>query len=395
VDDQTARLAAAQRLLSTRAAAVKARSKNAWMATLDLPAPAFRKRQSVEFDNLIKLPLGTFSYGPGRLAPALAPNRARQVGPKAWATTVTGTYTLAGFDRAPQHFDATYTVVRRPGGWRLADDTDGATPRQLWDLPGLKVLRGRSGIVIGDAPLARMQAYRVMTDSAVARVSGVWGRDWGSKVVVVTPSTKGEFASLLSRPADKGLDQVAGITQGVIEPGRRAQGDRVVINPKTFTALESRGRQVVITHEVTHVAARSSTTSPAPIWLTEGMADYIAYSGLDLPPERLAGGLLALVRAGKGPTQLPTEADFDPSRTVIGTSYSAAWLAVSQLVDRYGRARVIAFYREIASGRTTGSVVHIDPEATTASTFRTSFGVTQEQFVDGWRRYLRSLANRR
>src|SRR5450631_2189353 len=37
VDGQTARLAAAQDLLSARAAAVKARSKSSWMATVDLP----------------------------------------------------------------------------------------------------------------------------------------------------------------------------------------------------------------------------------------------------------------------------------------------------------------------------------------------------------------------
>jgi len=250
-------------------------------------------------------------------------------------------------------------------------------------------------MVIGNAAEARMRSYRVTADTAVHRVSGAWGRDWSSHVVVVTPSTKGEFARLLSRSADKGLDQVAAITQGVIEPGRRAQGDRVVINPRAFTALESRGRQVVITHEVTHVAVRSSTTSPAPIWLTEGMADYVGYSGLHLPPERLASELLSLVRAGKGPTGLPTEADFDPSRSVIATSYSASWLAVSYLVNHYGRARVVAFYRAVASDTSTGSVVQVDPGAAAASTFPSSFGVTQAQFVAGWRSYLRTLANAR
>jgi hypothetical protein len=212
-------------------------------------------------------------------------------------------------------------------------------------------------------------------------------------VVIVTPSTKGEFARLLSRPADRGLDQVAAITQGVIEPGRRAQGDRVVINPSAFTALQPSGRRVVMTHELTHVAARSSTTSPVPIWLTEGMADYIGYSGLDLPPERVASQLLARVRAGKGPTRLPTEVDFDPSRTKIGPSYSAAWLAVSRLVTLYGQARVVAFYRAVASSATTGSVVRLDPAERVALVFPTSFGVTEVRFVQGWKRYLRSLAH--
>lgn len=392
VDEQEGRLAAVQALLSARAAAVKSRSKSSWMATVDLPGSAFRARQSVAFDNLLKLPLGHFSYGTAQLAPALTPTRASQVGPRAWAATVSGTYALAGFDRTPQSFDATYTVVKRPGGWRIADDTDGATSLQMWDLPGLKVLRGRSGIVIGNAPRTRMQEYRTIADSAVRRVSGLWGTDWNSHVVLLTPSTTDEFARLLSRTSADGLDQVAAITQGVIERGQRAQRDRVVINPKAFTSLQPLGRRVVITHELTHVATRSSTTGPVPIWLTEGMADYVGYSGLDLRRGRVASELLALVRVGKGPKALPTEADFDPSRTKIAPAYSASWLAVSRLVDLYGKARVVAFYRAVASSRTVGGKAQANSDSAAQLAFPRRFGVTEAQFVGGWQRYLRALA---
>jgi hypothetical protein len=392
VDGQAGRLAAVQALLSARAAAVKSRSKSSWMATVDIPGTAFRGRQSVVFDNLLKLPLGQFTYGTAHLAPALTAGRARQVGPKAWAATVEGAYTLVGFDRTSQSFEATYTLVRRPGGWRIADDTDGATSLQLWDLPGMTVLRGKSGIVVGNAPQARMQEYSTIADSAVRRVNGLWGTDWNSHVVIVTPSTTDQFARLLSRTSDDGLDQVAAITQGVIEPGQRAQGDRVVINPKAFTSLQPLGRRVVITHELTHVATRSSTTSPVPIWLTEGMADYVGYSGLDLRRGRVASELLALVRAGKGPKTLPTDVDFDPSRSKIAPSYSASWLAVSRLVDLYGQARVVAFYRAVASAPAGGGTAQPDPESAARLTFPHSFGVTEAQFVGGWRRYLQTLA---
>jgi hypothetical protein len=210
-------------------------------------------------------------------------------------------------------------------------------------------------------------------------------------VVIVTPSTNSEFARLLMRSTDKGLDQVAAITQGVIEPGRQAQGDRVVINPRAFTTLQPLGRRVVITHELTHIAARSSTTSPTPIWLTEGMADYVGYSGLGLSRERVASELLALVRAGKGPRALPTDADFDPSKGKIAPSYSGSWLAVSRLVDLYGQARVVAFYRAVGTAPA-GGADQPDPEAAAAAAFPRSFGVTQAQFVDRWVRYLRTLS---
>jgi hypothetical protein len=390
VDGQAADLAAAQGLLSARAAAVKSRNKRSWMATVD--GPAFRGRQAVVFDNLMKLPLGQFSYGTVRMAPALAASRASEAETEAWAVSVTGAYSLAGFDRAPQAFDATYTLVRRAGGWRISADTDGVTPLQMWDLPGLRVLKGTSGIVIGNAPYARMREYRTIADSAVRRVTRFWGKDWSSHVVILTPSTSKQFASLLSRSTDDGLDQVAAITQGVIEPGRRAQGDRVVINPDAFTSLQPVGRRVVITHELTHVAARSSTTSPAPIWLTEGMADYIGYSGLNLSRGRVASELVAQVRAGKVPSTLPTNADFDPSRTKIAPSYSSAWLAVTRLVDLFGQAKTIAFYRAVASTTATSPETKVDPETVAARAFPASFGVTQADFLVGWRSYLRTLA---
>jgi hypothetical protein len=390
VDAHNARRTAAQDLLSARAAAVKARSKSAWMATVDLQDSAFRGRQSVAFDNLMKLPLGEFSYGTVGSAPALAAARAQQVGPGAWSATVTGTYSLAGFDRAPRSFEATYTLVRRAGGWRIAGDTDGATAVQLWDLPGLRVLRGQWVIVIGNAPEARMRDYSAIADSAVRRVIGVWGTNWNTHVVIVTPSTTEEFANLLLRSPYDGLDQVAAITEGMIDPGQRAQGDRVVINPKAFTALPPIGRQVVITHELTHVATRSSTTQPVSTWVSEGMADYVGYSGLDLSRELVASELLTLVRAGKGPKALPSATDFDPAVSEIAPSYSASWLAVSRLVDLYGQAKVVGFYRAIAGGPTVGQ---LDLDAVAARAFPRSFGVTEAQFVDGWRGYLQTLAH--
>ena len=95
------------------------------------------------------------------------------------------------------------------------------------------------------------------------------------------------------------------------------------------------------------------------------------------------------MRAGKGPTELPRDIDFDPAQSKIAPSYSASWLAVSRLVDLFGRARVIAFYRLVASAPTVGQT---DPDVTASSAFPRSFGVTEAQFVQGWKRYLGTLA---
>ena len=106
----------------------------------------------------------------------------------------------------------------------------------------------------------------------------------------------------------------------------------------------------------------------------------------------MASDLLASVRAGKGPTALPTDRDFDPTRTTIAPSYSESWLAVSRLVDLYGQAKVVAFYRVVASAPSTDGVAP-DPDAAAASAFPHSFGVTEARFVIGWRHYLSTLAH--
>ena len=104
-----------------------------------------------------------------------------------------------------------------------------------------------------------------------------------------------------------------------------------------------------------------------------------------------SGGGATAGCAGKGPTALPTDRDFDPTRTTIAPSYSESWLAVSRLVDLYGQARVVAFYRAVGTAPADGAD-QPDPEATAAAAFPHSFGVTQAQFVDRWVLYLRTLS---
>lgn len=369
----SAQLSAAGLVLQARSRAVHDRDKAAWMATVADPTSSFGVRQSLVFDNLMRLPVEGFTYDVPTPGPALTAPRARALGPRAFVGQSQGHYSLAGFDRSPRTFTTAFTFVPGAGGWRIAADGDGVTTSQVWDLPGMRVVHGRTSIVVGNDAPARMRSYRDDADAGVARVSAVWGRRWSSHVVLVTPATVAQFAALLGRTGDTGLDQVAAITIGSTLAGTSAGGDRVVVNPDTFADLQPAGRQVVVTHELTHVAVRSSTTRATPLWLSEGLADYVGYLGLDLPRTRVAAPLLARVRAGTAPRRLPTDADFDPAHARIAPAYAAAWLACSRLADRYGQARLVAFYRAVA-GATSGvtSPAATTPSATTPATAATS-----------------------
>ena len=390
VDPEAARVEALTHLLDERAAAVLAHDRARFAATLDDPGSGFGLRQLQAFDNLVRLPLGAFAYGTPEAAPALSTDRATEVGPDAWVARVEGRYTLKGWDRRPRTYETHLTVVHRPDGWRLADDSDGGTQAQLWDLPDLKVVSSRRTLVVASGTVRGVDGYLRLGDRAVRAVEQVWTRPWGSRLVVVVPATAAEMADQLGQSADS-VEQVAAVTDGALDSDGRAGADRIVVNPQAFARLQATGQQVVLTHETTHVAVRASTTRPVPLWLSEGLADYVGYRAVDLPRSTIAASLLERVRQGNGPRALPTERDFDPSTSTIAPSYNAAWLAVCRIVDQHGEKALVRFYLSAAS-RPSASAPPGDPEQNTRKALAAVLGTTEAAFTRGWLSYLRGLA---
>lgn len=390
-DPSTAREDALSALLSARAAAVRAHDRAAFAATLDDPKSGFGLRQLAQYDALAKLPLGSFAYGTPEPAPELGADRVAQLGPQAWVSRVAGHYSLAGYDTTTREFESYFTVVRRDSGWRLADDTDGGTQVQAWDLPAFTVVRSSTTLVMGSGPASRLRPYLALGTLAVRRVDAVWTAPWNSRLVLVVPRTAGQMAEQVGQDKDS-VAQVAAVTDGPFDAGGRAGADRVVVNPGAFATLESRGQQVVVTHEATHVAIRATTDRPVPLWLSEGMADYVGYRDVGATRRQVAAALLAKVRAGKGPKALPAAGDFDPARTTIAPSYNAAWLAVNRIVDRYGRKALVRYYLAVATKPSGSTSAAPDPDAAAAAAFRSVLGTTQAAFTKEWLAYLRTLA---
>jgi hypothetical protein len=389
-DPQLLRDEAVSALLAARADALKRRDRAAFTATLDDPSSGFGLRQLAQFDAIAQLPLATFGYGTPEPAPALGPERAAQVGPEAFVTRVQGRYSLAGYDRAQREFESYFTFVHRSGRWLLADDSDGGTQPQLWDIPSFTVVRSPTTLVVGSGPASRLRPFLQLGDTAVTRVKAVWTPRWSASLVLVVPASAGQMAEQVGQePAQ--VKQVAAVTDGPFDAQGRAGADRVVVNPEAFATLQPRGRQVVVTHEATHVAIRATTNRPVPLWLSEGMADYVGYRDLGVGPEVVASALLDRVRAGKVPTTLPVAADFDPTRTTIAPSYNAAWLAVRRIEQRHGREALVRFYVAAATSPDPSGPAG-DPEARTRAAFASVLGTSEAAFTRDWVRYLRALA---
>ncbi|HVE74889.1 MAG TPA: hypothetical protein VNA30_07390 [Mycobacteriales bacterium] len=393
VDDPTkVRSLAVTDLLGARGSAVVARDRAAFLATVDPGAASFRTRQGRLFDALMQVPVERWSY-------ELIATRERAADPELdrrypdgwWAPDVRLRYALTGFDAKPTSEDQYLTFVRRGSAWYVGADDDFAargldTARGLWDSGAIISKRGRHTLVLGH-PGAEATMTRVAraVEDAIPRVSGLWRQPWAGKVVVLVPRDESELTSLVGSPQD--LSQIAAVAtaQHAPAPGDAAVGDRILINPGPFARLGPVGRRVVLTHEVTHVATRSATGSAAPSWLVEGFADYVGYSGLDVPLRLAAAQVRAAVRAGRVPTALPGDGAFDGGQVDLAASYEQAWLAVRLLARTYGNASVVRFYRAAAQ------VSSSRRDAAVAAAFRETFGSDFEHFVARWVAELRLL----
>ncbi len=384
---------AVRRLLSDRAQAVRRRDRAAFLALLD-PAPAaapFRASQAVVFDALADVPLASWAY-------SLDPSRERVPnarvdalrGPDWWAPDVVLRYAIKGFDARPTRAEQYFTFVPRDGRWFLASDSDfkevgeSSTPG-IWDGGAVVVVRGRSSLVLGHPSSGGMlRQIADAVDAAVPRVTAVFGTGWSQRVVVLVPDTSAELAELLDTRSD--FTQIAAVATAELEDSAeyRPVGNRIIVNPPNFAKLGSIGRRVVLTHEVTHVATRAASGPFVPTWLAEGFADYVGYQGVDLPLSVSARELRTAVRAGRLPSVLPTDSDFEATNKELSQVYEQAWLAIVRLAEVHGRGKVLAFYRDLGAERSG------DREAVIEADFRKAFGRSTAAFTKDWIASLRS-----
>ncbi|PWJ49882.1 hypothetical protein SAMN06264364_12448 [Quadrisphaera granulorum] len=391
---------AVQALLDARAAALLARDGAGWRAAVagddSVNGPgvaalaAYRERTRVTFDRLEPVPLGTWHWEVTGSGPALSAERAQQLPAGSWVARTTLVWSVAGAGDDPVRRQQDLTVVPRDGGWAVADDADGETVPDLWDLGAVRVVTSERAVVIGTAERSELDKVARLATTSARSVDAVWGTAWPRATVVEVPADQQQMARLLGRDDDAGLEQIAAVTTGELVGGRGAtRGDHVVVNPRGFGQLAALGQEVVLTHELTHVATRSGATRAVPLWLSEGFADWVGYRGTRLSRQDVAADLLTQVRAGRPPRALPTSDDFDPTKTSdVGPAYSSAWLAVEALAQRYGDDRVVALYRTASrEGAATD-----DPDAALDASLASVLG-TDRAGVDAlWRAEIAQLA---
>lgn len=239
--------------------------------------------------------------------------------------------------------DATFRLG--PRGWRLARLE--ASGRDLWDHEPVEVTENGQTLVIGPRGDLRLPGLGTLAEQARRDVAGFWSAKWPQTAVVVLPSA----ARLLDPMADTaaGSDQVA-VTMWA--SGSDGPVIRVLINPGVYDQMSTLARQIVLRHEITHVAQDALPRDNVPTWLTEGMADYVGYRGSGVSDSFVGAQLFSQVRASGAPEDLPAESEFNLDRPgdERRVAYQSGWAFCQMVVDEYGEDALVPFYVAVSRG---------------------------------------------
>lgn len=362
--------------LERRAAAVLAHDSAGYVEGIAPDAAKLRAAQRTELDRLADVPFRSWTYDVKDIT--------EQDGQ--WATAdVELRYRIDGYDTAPVATRRVLELMRDGERWYItADRPAKGASGQLWQQGDVEVVEGAHSIVLGVGRSAgELRQVADTVDLAVPAVSDAWPRHWTRRVVVLVPDSVEDMAGLLGSP-EASYRGIAAVTTGEVggTGERPAIADRVIVNPQAYATLGSFGQRIVLTHETTHVATRTSTSTATPVWLSEGFADWTAYRGEDRAADTIAPELAEAVRGGRTPARLPADPDFgfdgDPAK--LAGAYEGGWLACELIAERWGKEKLIAFYETVGA--------HDGREGAVEQALKAVLDTTSEQFTADWRDYL-------
>src|SRR5262249_52886667 len=140
---------------------------------------------------------------------------------------------------------------------------------------------------------------------------------------------------------------------------------------------------VVLTHELVHVAMGGARDGRTPMWLIEGLADYVGYSGTGVATKAAGRELANLVGSGDLPEGPPGRADFEGSGERLSAAYGEAWLACRMIAEHYGVGRLVGLYRTAEAEPGPAGDPRIEDRA-----LRTVLGLSSARFDEQWRAYV-------
>jgi hypothetical protein len=333
------------RLLKQRASAVLHGDRAAFLATVDKRQKTFYKEQATEFANMRTVPFKSLTY---RITDRQTSNglRRRYHTDQVVQVQVQIRYQFTGQDTNPVLARHSYTFVLTRSLWRIAGEgiRRGRDDVEIWDAgPVRTVHSARTLIVYHPGQGALAERLLGVADRAYAQVGAAWTGDWEHKAVILVPRDEQEAERLVGA---RDLARVAAVASSSVESGasERVLGNRIVVNTDNVVRYNGLNLQVLITHEMTHVATRTLGDG-VPLLLVEGFADWAALKPLGYRFAVTRPNLARRVREGRFDGTLPLDdSEFRGNDAAVAYDEGSAfclWVA-----DTYGAAKLQALYRE-------------------------------------------------
>jgi hypothetical protein len=182
------------------------------------------------------------------------------------------------------------------------------------------------------------------------------------------------------------------VVDGPIRPGEPAGADRIILVPDAWQSLNGAGRDVVMTHELTHAVTRRDSTRQAPLWLSEGLAEFIAYRSVERPERELVAAAIQRVRTAGLPAHLPTSADFEAPGSADAAAYALSLLAARTIAEQHGTKELVRLFRAATGGQPAPMGALRNGDAAVDHFLADLLGTSRTQVVAAWRARLAALA---
>jgi hypothetical protein len=382
-------VAAAEILLRQRAYALLNKDEKAFLAGIDSRERAYRSQQQKLFRRLQKLPFAAYEYRVFPPDEALRSTRDKFAPDPVYSPLVETRYRFRRAETTPILNAVRFTFIRTPEGWRIGGQEK---PRvgdhnhaELWDTGAVETLRGERTLVFFH-PASRSLAQRMLdaAERGYDDVDAAWDGDWDHQVVIMVPSSESEAEKIA---AVRDISAAAAVAATSTEPGPvdKILGARIVVNP-AIRRYDQLNLQVVVTHEMTHVATRFVGTG-VPLFLVEGFADFAALRDVDLPLRSTRPSLTSAVADGSFDGKLPSAKVFE-LRTANDRSRALAYDKGSTFclwVERtWGLDTVRSLYRSFEGEDGPPS------QAVTDSKFKEVLGISFATAQSRWAKFVRS-----
>jgi hypothetical protein len=340
-------------VLARRGSAVLKGDLKGFLAAVDPKQTDLVARERLLFVNLRKFGFSSLKYFTAD-AFRPVPNLVDKFGPTTYSTRVMMRYQLTGLDPRPVQTDLGYSFVQRAGAWVLVDDTgtdeflssDGH--RQPWDFQEVQVVRRGPVVVVVDKREASLGTKVAQAaEKAVKSVRKHWARPWNGAVLVVAMPQDRVMSTIWTAGSGDGWTIAAkavtlfeGEQLGI--PIGRPIGSRIVVNP----ALRKRLDKDLLVHEMTHVAT-STLGIATPIWMVEGLAEYVRCRSIEDDPHWTVDPYRKRVKTAYLPklTALPDTTVFDAD---ADRAYGTSWWIVEYLAHKLGEKKLATLYTDLA-----------------------------------------------